>query len=41
MVVKKKGDTEYEVQDGWVGRVIPFDLVQATLLKTKTNALRL
>jgi len=40
MVVKKKGDTEYEVQDGWAGRVIPFDLVQATMLKTQTDALR-
>ena len=40
MVVKKKGDTEYEVQDGWVGRVIPFELVQATLLKEQTDALR-
>jgi type I restriction enzyme M protein len=40
MVVKKKGDTEYEVQEGWAGRVIPFDLVQATLLKAETEALR-
>ncbi|MCL2719550.1 MAG: type I restriction-modification system subunit M [Lachnospiraceae bacterium] len=41
MIVKKKGDTEYEVQDGWVGRVIPFELVQSTMLKTQTYALRL
>ena len=40
MVIKKKGDIEYEVQDGWVGRVIPFRLVQSTLLKTETDALR-
>ena len=40
MVIKKKGDVEYEVQDGWIGRVIPFDLVQSTLLKTETDALR-
>ena len=40
MVVKKKGDTEYEVQDGWIGRVIPFELVQATMLKTESDALR-
>jgi len=40
MVVRKKGDVEYEVQDGWVGRVIPFEIVQATLLKAETDALR-
>ena len=40
MVVKKKGDKEVEIQDGWLGRVIPFDLVQATLLKVETDALR-
>lgn len=40
MVFKKKGDIETEVQEGWVGRVIPFDLVQATLLKTQADALR-
>ncbi len=33
MVVKKKDEKEYEVQEGWVGHVLPFDLVQATLLK--------
>lgn len=32
MVVKKKGNFEHEVQDGWKGRIIPFDLVQNTLL---------
>jgi len=40
MVAKKKGDTEIEVQDGWVGRVIPFDLVQATMLKAEADALK-
>jgi len=40
MVIKKKGDTEYEVQDGWMGRIIPFELVQATLLKAETDELR-
>lgn len=33
MVLKKKGGTEEEVQEGWVGRIIPFDLVQKELLK--------
>ena len=40
MVVKKKNDVDYEVQDGWIGRVIPFYLVQATILKDRTDALR-
>jgi len=39
MVIKKKGDTEVEVQDGWVGRIIPFALVQTTLLKAESEAL--
>lgn len=32
MVVVKNGDEEYEVQKGWKGRILPFDLVQTTLL---------
>ena len=32
MVVKKKGNDEQEVQEGWKGHVIPFDLIQSTLL---------
>ncbi|WP_195984364.1 type I restriction-modification system subunit M [Clostridium sp. D33t1_170424_F3] len=40
MVIKKKGDKEEEVQNGWVGHVIPFDLVQTTLLKEDYDALR-
>ena len=32
MVVKKKGNLEQEVQEGWKGRIIPFNLVQNTLL---------
>jgi type I restriction-modification system, M subunit len=32
MVVKKKGNLEQEVQEGWKGRIITFDLVQNTLL---------
>lgn len=35
MVVKNKK----EVQEGWVGHIIPFDLVQNTLLKEDKNAL--
>lgn len=33
MVIKKKDGKDVEVQDGWIGRVIPFELVQQTLLK--------
>lgn len=46
MVIKKKDGKEQEVQEGWVGRIIPFDLIQDTLLaddraalKTKENRL--
>ncbi len=31
MVLKKKGGKDAEVQDGWVGRVLPFELVQRSL----------
>lgn len=32
MVIKKKDGKEQEVQDGWKGRILPFELVQKTLL---------
>lgn len=38
MVVKKKDDKEYEVQDGWIGRILPFELVQSTYLKSEWQA---
>ena len=37
MVIKKKDGKDVEVQDGWIGRVIPFELVQQTLLKKRTG----
>lgn len=40
MVTKKKGDKEIEIQDGWIGHVIPFELVQTTLLKEDSEALK-
>ena len=40
MVIKKKGDKEEEVQSGWVGHVIPFELVQTTLLREDYDALK-
>ena len=38
MVIKKKNGEDQEVQEGWVGRIIPFDLVQRTLLKEEADA---
>lgn len=32
LVMKKKDGKDVEVQDGWVGYVIPYELVQSTLL---------
>lgn len=32
MVIKKKDNKEQEVQEGWKGRILPFELVQDTLL---------
>lgn len=40
MIQKKKGDLKYEVQEGWVGRVLPFDLVQEKLLTTELQSLK-
>jgi len=40
MVIKKKDGKDQEVQDGWVGRIIPFELVQQTLLKPQYDELK-
>ena len=40
MVVKKKDGKEQEVQEGWVGRIIPFDLIQDTILADDKVALK-
>lgn len=40
MVIKKKDGKDTEVQDGFVGHVIPFELVQSTLLKDETDKLK-
>lgn len=37
LVLKKKDGKEQEVQDGWLGHIIPFELVQGTLLKNETD----
>ena len=39
MVLKKRNCREEEVQEGWVGRIIPFDLVQRTLLADQKAAI--
>ena len=39
MVTKKKDNKEVEVQEGWTGRVLPFELVQQMFLKEEYDAL--
>ena len=38
MVVKKKNGKDQEVQEGWEGRIIPFDIVQKTLMPEQVKA---
>ena len=40
MIVKKKDGKDQEVQDGWTGHVLPFELVQASLLADDVAALK-
>jgi type I restriction enzyme M protein len=40
IVTRKKDGVEQEVQDGWVGRIIPFLLVQETYLQDELHRLR-
>ncbi len=39
MVVKKKDGKEQEIQEGWRGHIIPFDLIQETILKEDKEVL--
>ena len=39
MVIKKKDGKDQEVQEGWVGRVLPFELVQENYLKEELQSL--
>lgn len=39
-VIKKKDGKEVEVQDGWKGRIMPFELIQATYLTAQLADLR-
>lgn len=40
IVIKKKDGKEQEIQEGWVGRTIPFELVQTRLLSEDYDALK-
>ena len=40
MIVKKKDGKDQEVQDGWAGHVVPFDLVQQTMLSDNLAAIQ-
>lgn len=40
MVAKKKDGRDVEIQDGWKGRVLPFELVQNLFLKNELKALK-
>ncbi len=40
MIIKKKDGKDQEVQDGWAGHVLPFELVQAHLLPDELAALK-
>lgn len=39
IVIKKKDGKDTEVQDGWKGHILPFDLVQQTYLSNDLKAL--
>jgi len=39
MIIKKKNGVDAEVQDGWKGHILPFELVQNVLLKDTTSTL--
>lgn len=40
LITRKKGNEEQEVQDGWLGRIMPFPLIQETYLKDALNDLK-
>ena len=39
MVTKKKNNKDVELQEGWQGRILPFDLVQRVLLQDDLQAI--
>lgn len=40
LIIKKKDGKEQEVQDGYIGHVIPFDLVQSEILSEQYTSLK-
>lgn len=40
IVLKKKDGKDQEVQEGWIGHIMPFELVQDTLLQKESRELR-
>ena len=40
LVLKKKNGKEQEVQEGWIGRIMPFELVQESYLKDALQQLK-
>lgn len=40
MIIKKKDGREQEVQNGWLGHVLPFELVQSQMLSADVAALK-
>lgn len=40
IILKKKNGKDEEVQDGWVGHIMPFELVQQELLTDETEELK-
>jgi len=40
MVIKKKNGKDPEVQEGWIGHIIPFELVQKSYLKEEMESLK-
>lgn len=41
IVIKKKDGKDHEIQEGWKGHIIPFELIQSTLLKSESKALKI
>ncbi|MFA6816532.1 MAG: type I restriction-modification system subunit M [Lentisphaeria bacterium] len=39
-IIKKKNGKDHEVQDGWIGRILPFELVQESLLRNESDSLK-
>ena len=40
MVIKKKDSKEVEVQDGWIGHILPFELVQSNCFADELSDIR-